>query len=237
MLTQHWERLKPALSGRWRARAAVGSSSGDARAGAGEAAGNILPARLLGQPAPLASAAAINAGAERSSDGQPVVAASAAATAPPPLPAAPAAAAAHVAADESLGEEELEGEQHEFGVTWRSLDDIDAAVHEFFEQEMESLNENVNQAVHTAIEQEMTTLNQAVEQAVETALDRSFDIKANFNTIIALTGVIMYWRGMWNLLDTWLGTDNSLANLGSLLIGLSVMLFFRILRLPLAEFW
>ena len=55
------------------------------------------------------------------------------------------------------------------------------------------------------------------------------------------------WRGtytscschsqVWNLLDTLLGTDNSLANLGSMLIGLSIMLLFRILRLPLAEFW
>jgi hypothetical protein len=35
-------------------------------------------------------------------------------------------------------------------------------------------------------------------QAVENALlDREFDYRANFNTLIALTGVICYWRGIW----------------------------------------
>lgn len=128
------------------------------------------------------------------------------------------------------------------------------------------------------------TVQEAVETAVETALlDRSFDMRANVNTLVALTGVILYWRGVWNLFDNWLGeagaqgsdkdaggqgsagrrlpggaaacaaarrlapprrrrpcpagTENFDANLGSLLIGLSVMLLFRVFKLPLAEFW
>jgi hypothetical protein len=40
-----------------------------------------------------------------------------------------------------------------------------------------------------------------------------------------------------NLFDSWLGTDNVAANVGSILTGLSVMLLFRIFKLPLAEFW
>lgn len=57
------------------------------------------------------------------------------------------------------------------------------------------------------------------------------------NTMVALTGVILYWRGVWNLFDGWLGTDNLGANLASLGVGLSIILLFRILKLPLAEFW
>lgn len=130
---------------------------------------------------------------------------------------------------------EVEGHaDHVFGSNGVSQDDIDEKVHIAMEAEMEQ----INQAVHTAFEAEMETLNQTVEQAVETALlDRSFDIKANLNTMIALTGVILYWRGVWNVADQLWGTDDLTSNLGSLLIGLSVILLFRILKVPLAEFW
>ena len=43
--------------------------------------------------------------------------------------------------------------------------------------------------------------------------------------------------GWWNILDTALGVDNQPANVACLLFGLSVMLLFRIFKLPLAEFW
>lgn len=131
-----------------------------------------------------------------------------------------------------------------------SRDDLEEMVHEAFEQEIE----NINQAVHEAFKQERAELDlqvgqtvqeavqEAVESAVETAvenalLDRSFDIRANLNTMIALTGVILYWRGMWNLADFYLGVDNLQGNVGSVLIGVSVILLFRIFKLPLAEFW
>lgn len=132
-----------------------GSSGG--RHTAADAAGNIVPAPLLSQAAPLASAAAgtaaVNASVERGPSGQPVIATIDAAA---PAPAAAAAsAAAHSAADDFCGEEGLEEEHFEHGVGWRSLDDI-AAVHvqEMFEQqfgqEMVNLNENLNQVRRTA---------------------------------------------------------------------------------------
>lgn len=40
-----------------------------------------------------------------------------------------------------------------------------------------------------------------------------------------------------NLFDGWLGTENLAANVLSVVIGVSVMLLFRIFKLPLAEFW
>lgn len=121
-----------------------------------------------------------------------------------------------------------------------SADDNHSASEEQFTQQIVSEHEieNINQAVHAAFEQEMVTVNQTVQEAVETALlDRSFDIKANMNTMVALTGVIMYWRGIWNLFDSFLGTDNLTANVGSVFIGLAIILLYRILKLPLAEFW
>lgn len=48
--------------------------------------------------------------------------------------------------------------------------------------------------------------------------------------MVALSGVILYWRGLWNLFDMWLGTDDLLGNVGSLVIGLSVILLFRIFK-------
>jgi len=42
-----------------------------------------------------------------------------------------------------------------------------------------------------------------VRQAVRTALDESagsrFDVRANVYTLVAITGVVLYWRGVWSL--------------------------------------
>lgn len=35
-----------------------------------------------------------------------------------------------------------------------------------------------------------------MRQALE---DRRFDVRANVYTLIAITGVILYWRGVWTL--------------------------------------
>ncbi len=45
----------------------------------------------------------------------------------------------------------------------------------------------VHEAVHDAVVQ-------AIEENV------NFDVRANIYTLIAVTGVILYWRGIWN---TW----------------------------------
>lgn len=55
-------------------------------------------------------------------------------------------------------------------------------------------------------------------------------LPSQINTLFALTGVILFWRGVWNLFDTWLGTESLQGNVGSLLIGLSIILLFRIFK-------
>ena len=40
-----------------------------------------------------------------------------------------------------------------------------------------------------------------------------------------------------NIFDAWLGTDNLGANVGSVAVGLAIILLFRLFKLPLAEFW
>lgn len=42
---------------------------------------------------------------------------------------------------------------------------------------------------------------EAVAEAVATAFEENvrFDVRANFYTLIAITGVILYWRGVWTL--------------------------------------
>jgi hypothetical protein len=121
----------------------------------------------------------------------------------------------------------------------QEIENINQAVHEAFKQERAELDLQVGQTVQEAVQEAVeSAVESAVETAVENALlDRSFDIRANFNTLIALTGVILYWRGMWNLWDSWLGTESVTGNVGSILIGMSVILLFRIFKLPLAEFW
>ena len=44
------------------------------------------------------------------------------------------------------------------------------------------------------------TVTEAVQEAVAAAFEENvrFDVRANFYTLIAITGVILYWRGIWN---------------------------------------
>lgn len=44
------------------------------------------------------------------------------------------------------------------------------------------------------------TVTEAVQEAVAAAFEENvrFDVRANFYTLIAITGVILYWRGVWN---------------------------------------
>ena len=43
-------------------------------------------------------------------------------------------------------------------------------------------------------------MTEAVQEAVAAAFEENvrFDVRANFYTLIAITGVILYWRGVWN---------------------------------------
>lgn len=44
------------------------------------------------------------------------------------------------------------------------------------------------------------TVTEAVQDAVTAAFEENgrFDVRANFYTLIAITGVVLYWRGIWN---------------------------------------
>ena len=44
------------------------------------------------------------------------------------------------------------------------------------------------------------TVTEAVQEAVAAAFEENgrFDVRANFYTLIAITGVVLYWRGIWN---------------------------------------
>ena len=43
-------------------------------------------------------------------------------------------------------------------------------------------------------------MTEAVQEAVAAAFEENvrFDVRANFYTLIAITGVVLYWRGVWN---------------------------------------
>jgi len=49
------------------------------------------------------------------------------------------------------------------------------------------------------------TVTDAVQEAVAAAFEENgrFDVRANFYTLIAITGVVLYWRGIWN---SWLAS-------------------------------
>ncbi|KAK9826101.1 hypothetical protein WJX81_003125 [Elliptochloris bilobata] len=67
---------------------------------------------------------------------------------------------------------------------------------------------------------------QAVQDAV--ASKRRFSLRANVLTLLACTGVIMYWRGVWSLWDLLVGTS-LWSDLASIAVGLAVMLTFRLM--------
>ncbi|KAL4427646.1 hypothetical protein ABPG75_001735 [Micractinium tetrahymenae] len=84
----------------------------------------------------------------------------------------------------------------------------------------EAVQEAVQEAVHDAVQQ-------AIEENVQ------FDVRANVYTLVAVTGVILFWRGVWNTWDVLFGTDTLLSNVGSLFVGLAVMLLVRFFDVPL----
>eukprot|EP00887_Chlorella_sp_A99_P000012 scaffold16.g12.t1 len=103
-----------------------------------------------------------------------------------------------------------------------------------------ALHDVIEAELHTAMEHEMETVSQTmhqeVKEAVEEALAESkgFDLRANVNTYMGITAVIMYWRGMDGLME--LAFEDSLEGyLACVAFGLSIMLLIRFLKLPVAE--
>jgi len=104
------------------------------------------------------------------------------------------------------------------------------AVHEL---EVEILTEAVADAVADAVGE---VVQEAVQEAVTTAMDDArFDYKANLYTLVAVTAAVLLERGVWNTWDYYFGDESLTSNLGSLIIGLTVLLVIRILNLPLAS--
>lgn len=92
-------------------------------------------------------------------------------------------------------------------------------------------------AVHEAMEAEMEAVEQAVEQAVGQALgdkQMNIDVVANVNTLVALTGVVIFERGVWSAWDAYFG-DGFWSDLCSIVVGLSIMVAIRVFNIPLAE--
>lgn len=103
------------------------------------------------------------------------------------------------------------------------------AVHEL---EVEILTEAVADAVADAVGE---VVQEAVQEAVQTAMDDArFDYKANLYTLVAVTAAVLLERGVWNTWDYYFGDESLTSNVGSLMVGLTVLLIIRILNLPLA---
>ena len=56
------------------------------------------------------------------------------------------------------------------------------------------------------------------------------------NTILAVSAVITFWRGLWSLLDHYVG-DSELGDVVCMLTGLGIILYIRLARLRLGNFW
>lgn len=115
-----------------------------------------------------------------------------------------------------------------------SESELEARIHEAMGAEIEAA---VGLAVHEAMEAEMTTVQESVAEAVGQAFEdnrSSFDLRANFNTLVALTGVVIFERGVWTAWDVYFG-DSWGSELASIVVGLSIMVAIRIFNIPLAE--
>ncbi|KAL3161806.1 hypothetical protein ABBQ38_008898 [Trebouxia sp. C0009 RCD-2024] len=101
----------------------------------------------------------------------------------------------------------------------------------------EAVQEAIQEAVQDAVQEVVQdTVTEAVQEAVAAAFEENvrFDVRANFYTLIAITGVILYWRGVWNSWDYCFGLS-IWSETASVVTGLVVMLTMRYLQVPLVE--
>lgn len=101
----------------------------------------------------------------------------------------------------------------------------------------EAVQEAIQEAVQDAVQEVVQdTVTEAIQEAVAAAFEENgrFDVRANFYTLIAITGVVLYWRGVWNSWDYCFGL--SIWSEGtSVVTGLIVMIAMRYLQVPLVE--
>lgn len=115
-----------------------------------------------------------------------------------------------------------------------ATEDFEALIHGAMGAEIEAA---VGLAVHEAMEAEMNSFEDTVAEAVRTGfLDNrtSFDLRANFNTLVALTGVVIFERGVWTAWDVYFG-DSWGSEFASIGVGLGIMVATSIFNIPLAE--
>jgi len=62
------------------------------------------------------------------------------------------------------------------------------------------------------------------------------DVKAVGTTITAITGVIVFWRGVWSLLDSLLG-DSVFGDVACIVVGLLTVLGIRLSGAKMSSFW
>jgi len=63
------------------------------------------------------------------------------------------------------------------------------------------------------------------------------DVSSVFLTLAAVTGVICYWRGVWSLLDYFMG-DSVLGDVCCMIVGLTIVLWIRLSGAKVAtSFW
>lgn len=131
------------------------------------------------------------------------------------------------ARDESRGEED----EQPGGLVLKDSED-DNGDSDIRELEVEVVAGAVAEAVAEAVQE---AVQEAVHDAVQQAIEENvqFDVRANVYTLVAVTGVILFWRGVWNTWDVFFGADSLLSNVGSLVVGLVVMLLVRFWDLPL----
>ncbi|EFN50781.1 expressed protein [Chlorella variabilis] len=114
---------------------------------------------------------------------------------------------------------------------------LSQAIHRVVEEEVHTAFESELQAVHTAFEQEMVATKQTVKDAVDAALhdgSMKFDVTANVNTVMAITAVIAYWRGVGGLLDI-LFEDSLEGYVACVAFGWLIILLIKVLKLPVVE--
>ncbi|GFR41624.1 hypothetical protein Agub_g2351 [Astrephomene gubernaculifera] len=55
-------------------------------------------------------------------------------------------------------------------------------------------------------------------------------------TLTAILGVIIFWRGVWSLLDHFLG-DSVVGDICCIIVGLTIVLYIRLSGMKIASFW
>ena len=62
------------------------------------------------------------------------------------------------------------------------------------------------------------------------------DVQTIAATVTAVTGVIFFWRGVWSLLDHFVG-DSVSGDVGCCVLGLCIIFWIRISGARLGTFW